>query len=124
MYWSVLHRGWLTQLYFPMMFNSCVYKSLSAVADILHFDEKLLSAVVVCYHCLTLKCSTFYDVNVFYVFAGPSKAHDCIFLRETVRNLYNRHGNVELFFKYAGVKTLDCCSGRVPCSLSEILQLC
>lgn len=60
----------------------------------------------------------------FYVSAGPSKAYDCIFLCETVRNLYNRHGNAELFFEYAGVETLDCCSGILPCSLNEILHVC
>jgi len=43
--------------------------------------------------------------------AGPSKAHDCIFLCETVWNLHNGHGNVELFLKHSRAEKLDRCSG-------------
>ena len=69
-----------------MLFNFCMYETLETAVHILHFDENLLSAVIVCMLLQSeIKMQQILRHQCFYcVFAGPSEAHDCILLCQTV----------------------------------------
>lgn len=65
-----------------------------------------------------------YKPLVLLCHAGPSEAHDCILLRETVWNLHDGHGNVELFLKHSRAEKLDRCSGGFWPVFLSFLQIC